>query len=154
PVGWGLSRDGVTCDIIADGIHLDRQVLQLLLKFKGQNRLTLISDAVAAAGMGDGDYKIWGETITVKDGRTSNPRGSIAGSVISMLDAVGVMRSVGASEIEAALISATNPARLLGIEKECGSIVEGKRADFVALDEQGRVVLTMIGGAIAFDARS
>jgi N-acetylglucosamine-6-phosphate deacetylase len=154
PVAWGLSRDGVTCDIIADGIHLDRHVLQLLLKLKGADRLMLISDAVAPAGMGDGDYKIWGETITVKDGRTSNSSGSIAGSVITMLDAVRIMRSVGASEVEAARMSASNSARLLGMDKDCGSIAEGKRADLVALDEQGRVVLTMIGGAIAFDDRS
>ncbi len=48
----------------------------------------LISDAIAAAGMGDGNYDIWGETISVKSGRTSNAKGSIAGSVITMLDAM------------------------------------------------------------------
>src|SRR6266550_5635542 len=67
PIAWGLARDEVTCDIIADGIHLDTRILQLLLKIKRAHRLTLISDAVAAAGKGDGEYKIWGETITVKE---------------------------------------------------------------------------------------
>ena len=153
PVGWGLSRDDVTCDMIADGIHLDTQTLRLLLKLKGPNRLSLISDAVAAAGMGDGEYEMWGDTITVKDGSTSNTRGAIAGSVITMLDAVRVMRSQGVSEINLAKMAATNPARLLGIEKACGSIEEGKRADLVALDAEGRAVLTLIGGAIVFDAR-
>ena len=146
PVGWGLSRDDVTCDFIADGIHLDPQILRLLLKLKGADRLSLISDAVAAAGMGDGNYEIWGETITVKDGRTSNARGAIAGSVIIMLDAVRRMLFVGASEVEVAKMAATNPARLLGIDQECGSIEEGKRADLVALDSSGNIVLTMIGG--------
>ncbi|HYN25811.1 MAG TPA: hypothetical protein VES69_12290, partial [Pyrinomonadaceae bacterium] len=61
PVGWGLSRDDVTCDLIADGIHLDPVVLKLLVKLKTSDRLTLISDAIAAAGQGDGEYKIWGE---------------------------------------------------------------------------------------------
>ncbi|MGH9930952.1 MAG: N-acetylglucosamine-6-phosphate deacetylase [Pyrinomonadaceae bacterium] len=148
PVGWGLSRDDVTCDFIADGIHLDPQVLRLLLKLKSAERLSLISDAVAAAGMGDGEYQIWGETITVKDGRTSNSRGAIAGSVITMLDAVRMMLSVGASEIEVAKMAATNPARLLGIDQDCGSIAEGKRADLVALDADRNVVFTMIGGKI------
>jgi N-acetylglucosamine-6-phosphate deacetylase len=154
PIGWGLARDEVTCDIIADGLHLDRETLRLLLKLKGPERLSLISDAIAAAGMGDGAYEIWGETITVKEGRTSNARGVIAGAVITMADAARMMLSVGASEIEVARMGATNPARLLGIDGECGSIEEGKRADLVAMDDDGRVVFTMIGGAVAFDGRA
>jgi len=153
PIGWGLSRDDVTCDFIADGIHLDRHMLRLLLKLKRADRLSLISDAVAAAGMGDGAYEIWGETITVRNGRTSNAHGTIAGSVITMLDAVRMMLSVGASELEVAKMAASNPARLLGIDQDCGSIEEGKRADLVALDVDGNVVLTMIAGSIVFDDR-
>ena len=153
PIAWGLSRDEVTCDVIADGIHLDRRMLQVLFKLKGAAGLMLISDAVAAAGLGDGDYQIWGETINVKDGRTRNAGGSIAGSVITMLDAVLTMKSLGVSEVDLARMASTNPAQLLGIENDCGSIEEGKRADLVALNEQGQVVLTMIGGAIVFDAR-
>ena len=152
PVGWGLSRDDVTCDLIADGIHLDPQVLRLLLNLKGADSLSLISDAVAAAGLGDGDYEIWGETITVKDGRTSNARGAIAGSVITMLDAVRMMLSVDASEIEVARMAATNPARLLGLDQDRGSIEEGKRADLVALDDAANVRFTIIGGQVAFEA--
>jgi N-acetylglucosamine-6-phosphate deacetylase len=151
PIGWGLSRDEVTCDFIADGVHLDREMLRLLLKLKSSDRLSLISDAVAAAGMGDGDFKIWGETITVKDGRTANARGSIAGSVITMLDAVRMMLSLGGSEVEVARMAASNPARLLGIEQECGSIEEGKRADLTALNAEGKVVLTLVGGQIVFE---
>jgi N-acetylglucosamine-6-phosphate deacetylase len=152
PVAWGLSRDDVTCDLIADGIHLDPHMLRLLLKLKGADRLLLISDAVAAAGMGDGDYEIWGETITVKGGRTSNSRGAIAGSVITMLDAVRVVRSLNVSEVEVARMAASNPARLLGIEQECGSIEEGKRGDLVALNDAGGVSLTIVGGRVAFQA--
>jgi N-acetylglucosamine-6-phosphate deacetylase len=108
----------------------------------------LISDAVIAAGLGDGDYKIWGETITVKNGRTSNEKGSIAGSVISMLDAVRMMKSQGASERELAQMASANPARLLGIDQDCGSVEEGKRADLVAMDQDGKVQLTIVGGQI------
>ena len=150
PVAWGLMRDDVTFDVIADGVHIDPFVLRLLLKLKGVNGVSFISDAIAAAGMGDGDYNIWGETITVKDGRTRNARGSIAGSVITMLDAARLMLSLGVSEVDVARMAATNPARLLGIDSDCGSIAEGKRADLVALDKTGRVRLTIIGGDIAF----
>ena len=146
PIAWGLSRDDVTFDMIADGIHLDPFMLRLLLKTKGTRMIALISDAIAAAGKGDGDYDIWGETISVKNGRTANAAGSIAGSVISMLDAVRLLRSLGVTYPDLALMSSLNPARLLNLDHECGSIEVGKRADLVALDADGEVKLTLIGG--------
>ena len=152
PIAWGLLRDDVTFDLIADGIHLDPFTLRLLMKIKGERRISLISDAIAAAGKGDGDYNIWGETITVKDGRTSNAAGSIAGSVITMLDAVRMMRSLDVSNVDVAAIAAANPAKLLGLDNVCGSIEIGKRADLVALDDAGNVKLTLIGGDVAFRA--
>jgi N-acetylglucosamine-6-phosphate deacetylase len=152
PVAWGLSRDDVTFDLIADGIHLDPFMLRLLIKIKGVAGISLISDAIAAAGKGDGDYQIWGETITVKNGRTANASGSIAGSVISMLDAVRLMHSLGVSYVDLAQMSSSNPARLLGLNHICGSIEAGKRADLVALDENHNVKLTIIAGDVAFKA--
>lgn len=135
PIAWGLSRDDVTVDLIADGIHLDPFMLRLLLKMKGVNGISLISDAIAATGKGDGDYEIWGETISVKNGRTANAKGSIAGSVISMLDAVRLLHSLGVSYVDLARLASLNPARLLGIDADCGSIEVGKRADLIALDQ-------------------
>jgi N-acetylglucosamine-6-phosphate deacetylase len=123
-------------------------MLRLLLKLKGAPGISLISDAIAAAGKGDGDYDIWGETINVKNGRTANAAGSIAGSVISMLDAVRLLRSLGVSYVELARMASSNPARLLGVDHECGSIEAGKRADLVALDPDGNINLTMIGGSL------
>jgi N-acetylglucosamine-6-phosphate deacetylase len=149
PVGWGLSRDDVTCDLIADGVHLDPLMLRLLLKVKSPARLALISDAITAAGLGDGDYHIWGETISVANGRTRNARGSIAGSVITMLDAVRMMLSLGTAEVDVARMAAMNPARLLRIDRDCGSIEEGKRADLVAIDREGNVRMTIVGGRFA-----
>jgi N-acetylglucosamine-6-phosphate deacetylase len=147
PVGWGLLNDEVTCDIIADGVHLDPSILKLILRNKTAERISLISDAVAPTGMGDGSYEIWGETIGVKNGRTQNAGGSIAGSVITMLDAVHTMLTLGGSECEVARMASLNPARLLGIDDECGSIQVGKRADLVALDGEGKVWMTMIDGS-------
>lgn len=152
PVGWGLMHDEVSCDLIADGIHLDPSILKLILRNKKAQRISLISDAVAATGLGDGEYEIWGEQITVKNGRTQNAKGSIAGSVITMLDAVRLMSKLGFSENDLALMSSLNPARLLGIDQDCGSIEAGKRADLVALDDNENVHLTIIGGQIAFSA--
>jgi N-acetylglucosamine-6-phosphate deacetylase len=149
PIAWGLSRDDVTCDVIADGVHLDPFMLRLLVKIKGVRGLALISDAIAAAGKGDGDYQIWGETISVKNSRTSNASGSIAGSVITMLDAVRTMHSLGVSYVDIAQMASTNPARVLGLHHEIGSITVGKRADLVALDSDGNVRLTIIAGTVS-----
>jgi N-acetylglucosamine-6-phosphate deacetylase len=149
-VGWGLIHDDVTCDIIADGIHIDRSILKLIVSSKNSGKVSLISDAIAAAGMGDGDYEIWGEKISVTHGRTQNARGSIAGSVINMFDAVRMMLSLGFSEPEVARMASLNPVKLIGLDQDRGSIEEGKRADLVAIDNEMNVRLTIIGGEVAF----
>lgn len=145
-VGWALTNPDVTFDIIADGIHVHPRMLDLACRTKSPDGVTLISDSVAPTGAGDGEFEIWGERITVAGGRTQNARGSIAGSVITMLDAVKRMRSLGFSWPEVSRMSSSNPARLLGIDGRYGSIEPGKRADLVALDDDGNVRFTIIGG--------
>ena len=151
PVDWGLLRDEVTCDVIADGVHIDPAILKLIFRNKSSERISLISDAIAAAGLGDGDYEIWGEKISVNNGRTKNARGSIAGSVITMLDAARLMLTLGITEPDVARMASLNPARLLGIDHDYGSLEEGKRADLVVLDEKLNVRLTIIGGQRAVE---
>ena len=104
PVGWGLLKDDVSVDLIADGVHSHPLMLGLVLRCKTTARVSLISDAVAPAGLGDGDYQVWGETIRVRDGRTSNERGTIAGSVATMLDAARMVSSLGLSETDVARV--------------------------------------------------
>ena len=145
-VGWGLMRDDVTCEIIADFVHVDPLALQVILRCKTPERVILVSDAVAPAGLGDGDHQLWGETISVGGGRTRNARGDLAGSVITIRDAVRNLLSIGVAAHDVGRMAATNPARLLGLEDECGSIREGLRADLVALDTEGRVTLALVGG--------
>jgi N-acetylglucosamine-6-phosphate deacetylase len=152
PIGWGLLRDEVTCDLIADGVHIDPILLQVIVRCKSAGRISLISDSIAPTGVGDGAYTVWGETIKVLQGRTSNERGSIAGSVITMLDAVRMMLSLNFPVTDVARMAAFNPAQLIGKDQECGSITEGKRADLVALDDQGNVRLTLVGGQVAFNS--
>jgi N-acetylglucosamine-6-phosphate deacetylase len=144
-VGWGLANRGVTFDIIADGIHVDPRIVEIACRSKSPDRVTLISDSVAPTGLGDGDFELWGETISVKRGRTRNERGSIAGSVVTLLDCVRTMRDLGFSHADVARMASTNPAALLGLSDR-GSIEIGKRADLVAFDEKGELAFTMIGG--------
>ncbi len=147
-VGWALTKDDTTFDIIADGVHVAPRVLRFGVESKGADKVALISDSVAPTGLGDGDYELWGEKISVVNGKTQNERGSIAGSVITMLDAVSQMQTLGFSAADVSKMASANPAKLLGIEKTHGTIEIGKRADLVALDEKGNVRLTIIGGKI------
>ena len=149
-VGWGLINENATFDIIADGVHVAPEMLKFAVRSKSTEKVSLISDAVLPTGLGDGDYEIWDEKVSVAGGKTRNERGSIAGSVITMLDAVRRMLSLGFSEREVSNMASANPARLLGIENAYGSIETGKRADLVALDGQGNVQLVLIGGNVAF----
>jgi len=148
--GWGLANRDVTFDIIADGVHVDPTVLELVCRTKSVDKVSLISDSVAPTGLGDGEFEIWGETVSVTDRRTRNERGRIAGSVITMRDAVKKMLGVGFSIEEVSLMASRNPAALLKLESTIGSIEVGKRADLILLDNDGNLRLTMIGGRIAF----
>lgn len=148
--GWALTKDEMFCEIIADGIHVHPKMLRFARQNKPSDKLILVSDSVSPTGLGDGNFEIWGEKVSVVNGKTQNERGSIAGSVITMLDALKMMLSLGSSPIEASKMASMNPAKLLGIENEYGSIEVGKRADLVILDEQGNVKLSLVNGSIAF----
>jgi N-acetylglucosamine-6-phosphate deacetylase len=144
--GWALSNPEVTFDIIADGIHVHPQMVKLACRAKTPERTLLISDSVAPTGLGDGEFDVWGERISVVGGRTRNERGSIAGSVITMREAVKNTLALGFTPAEVASMASTNPARLLGLESNRGTLDVGKRADIVGIDEGGEIKLVMIGG--------
>ena len=108
----------------------------------------MISDSVAPTGLGDGEFTIWGETVTVEGRRTRNARGSIAGSVITMHDAIKQMTSIGFSLPEVSQMASVNPAKLLGLGQTHGSVDLGKRADLVLVDRNGDLRLTMISGKV------
>lgn len=146
--GWALTKEGVTFDIIADGIHVDPRMIEFACRTRGISNSILISDSVAPTGLGDGTFDLWGEKISVENGRTRNERGSIAGSVITMADAVGMARSLDFSDAEIAEMASYNPARLLGLDDARGEIAVGKRADMVAFDQNGEIVWTMVGGRL------
>lgn len=144
-VGWGLSKTDVTFDIIADGVHVDPRVVAMACRAKSSDKVSIISDSIAPTGLGDGEFEVWGGRISVVDGRTRNEKGSIAGSVSTMLEAVKLMMSLDFSIEDIGKMTSTNAARLLGLEDR-GMIEAGKRADLVALDADGNLAFTMIGG--------
>lgn len=145
-VGWALANKDVTFDIIADGIHVHPKMLEFAVKNKTAEKVTLISDSVLPTGLGDGEFEIWGEKISVRKGKTQNRSGTIAGSVITMLDAFKLMRSNGFGLADVSRMSSLNPARVLKLDEERGSISEGKRADLILLDEKENLIECFIGG--------
>jgi N-acetylglucosamine-6-phosphate deacetylase len=149
--GWALTKDEISCEIIADGVHVAPPMLRFAHKNKSAGKLALVSDSIAPTGLGDGDFEMWNEKISVVDGKTRNERGSIAGSVITMLDAVKMMLSLGLSEMEVSRMASANPARVLRRGKTHGAIKIGARADLVALDAAGNVRFSMVGGKVAFN---
>ena len=144
--GWALTTAGVTFDIIADGLHVNPKMLDMACRAKSPDNVLLISDSVAPTGLGDGTFALWGENISVTNGRTQNERGSIAGSVITMHDAVRRMLSLGFSTSEVERMASINPAKLLSLDAEMGSAEPGKRADLVILDDNNDIVHVLVGG--------
>ena len=144
--GWALTRKDVTFDIIADGIHVDPRMVEFACRAKSPERVSLISDSVAPTGLGDGSFELWGENISVANGRTQNERGSIAGSVITMLDAVKMAASLGFSTAEIAMMASRNPTRLIGMPGQFGHITAGTRGDLVVLDAEMNVAAAFVAG--------
>lgn len=114
PVGWGLLRDGVTVDVIADLHHLSPEMLSLVRRCKGPDGFALISDAAPCAGRPDGRYDVWGETLTVSAGTVRNASGGLAGSVALLDECVARMAACGAATSDEARHAASRtPLRLL-----------------------------------------
>ncbi|HXG68235.1 MAG TPA: N-acetylglucosamine-6-phosphate deacetylase [Blastocatellia bacterium] len=154
-VGWSLVRRDVTVDCIADFQHVHPLMLRLIYQTKGADRMALISDAIMAAGLGDGEFEIWGDKIAVRDGITAlmegPAKGTIAGSVIAMRQALANVVSLGVPVEQAARMAALTPAHSAGIAGEYGSIAPGKRADLIAFDEDFSLKLAVVGGRIGLN---
>ncbi|MCO6510311.1 MAG: N-acetylglucosamine-6-phosphate deacetylase [Aridibacter famidurans] len=149
--GWGLAKEGVSFDIIADGHHVHPSLLAAVTRARGIDNVVLISDSISAAGLGEGEFAVWGKKITVSEGIATDALGTISGSVISMRDAFNLMFRKGFSFDEASAMASLNPAGLLGIDRETSSLEVNKTADLAAWRE-GEVVLTVIGGKVVHNA--
>ena len=143
-VGAALAQPGVTAELIADGLHVDPGLWPILWKVLGQ-RLLLVSDAMPAAGLGDGRYRLGSMAVSVAGGRATTESGSLAGSTISLADAVVNLVAAGLPLPRAIAAATLTPARLLG-RPDLGRFRVGARADLVVLDRAGRVERTMIDG--------
>jgi len=150
-----LVLDGIMAEIIADGRHAHPILIRLALKTKGFGRLCLVTDAMRAAGMPDGTYKlgsnIYGSEVVVKDGISyTRDMNSFASTTISMIDAVRFMRSIGYPMKQVLLMASSIPAKLLGVSNRKGFIESGFDGDLVVLDRKLRVLLTIVRGRVVY----
>ena len=152
-----LAHDGLLASIIVDGHHLPPAVVKCFYRAKEQQRLILISDAIQAAGLPAGTYSLMGKAVEVREDGFVSLVGTpyLAGSVLKLCDAVGnVMEFAGASFADAIVMATANPARLLGVERERGSLRVGALADVTVWRAEGgryRLVQTIAGGEVGYE---
>jgi N-acetylglucosamine-6-phosphate deacetylase len=155
-----LDRDEVTCEVIADGVHLHDITVRLAARLAGPARLVLVSDAMAAAGMPDGSYRLGSKRVTVTGGvarlladpspaADASPAvdpSPLAGSTATLADVVRHAIAAGLPVPAAAAAASTIPARILGIGDRTGALRPGLAADLVVCDEDFRPRAVMYEG--------
>jgi N-acetylglucosamine-6-phosphate deacetylase len=143
-------------EIIADGVHLPPPLLKLVYKIKGADRTALITDAMRAAGMPEGESILGslanGLRVIVEDGVAKLPdRTAFAGSVATMNRLVRNMVQMADVPLpEAVRMASTTPARIMGVDNRKGSLAPGKDADVVIFDDQFTIQSTIVGGKIVY----
>jgi len=146
-VGAALDDPDSWCGVIVDGHHVDAASLRVALKAKPRGKIFLVTDAMPPVGAADPSYVLNGETITVRDGMCQTASGTLAGSALSMIDAVrNTIDMLGVPLDEAARMASTYPADFLGLGATHGRIGAGCRAAFTVVDPQLRVTETWIDG--------
>jgi N-acetylglucosamine-6-phosphate deacetylase len=149
--------DGMDVEIIADGVHLPAALLQLVYKIKGAGRTALITDAMRAAGMPEGDSVLGnihhGLKVIVEDGVAKLPdRSAFAGSVATADRLVRTMiREAGVPLTEAIRMITATPASILGLSGSKGELSPGKDADVIIFDEDIQIHATIIKGELVYE---
>lgn len=146
-LGEVLTDNRISADVIADGIHVDPTVVDLLFRAKGIEKFVLITDAISATGMPDGRYLLGTLEVELKDGRCVR-NGNLAGSALTMDRAVrNLMKFAGLDLQRAVRAASLNPAKVAGMPKK-GMIEPGADADFVVLTPSGEIRASVVKGVV------
>lgn len=154
---YGYYQDGIDLEIIADGVHVPQDLLKLILKLRGTDRICLVTDSMRAAGMPEGPSILGplsdGQEVIVEDGVAKlMDRSAFAGSVATADRLVRTMVNLAGCSIEDAVKMITrNPARVMGISDRKGSLGVSKDADIVIFDENINIRYTVIEGRIIYN---
>lgn len=150
-VGASFLLDQLKAEIIADGIHIDPAMLAIIYQNVGSDRLILITDAMRAKGLPDGDYELGGQPVKVAEGRAVLEDGTLAGSILNMIDgAKHLLQIQGVTLSDIVKMASVNPAKQIGVFERKGSIATGKDADLLLVDDQLNIHYTLCQGKIAY----
>ncbi len=152
-VGAILLNDKVSAELIVDGHHCHDAAVLTALKLKGKDKLILVTDAMRGKCCQTENeiFDLGGQIVKVSQGAARLDNGVLAGSVLTMQQAViNMMQKTSVSLREIINMTSFNPAKILGIQQQTGSIASGKDADFVILDENLAVVMTVAQGNIIY----
>ncbi|MCL5263250.1 MAG: N-acetylglucosamine-6-phosphate deacetylase [Acidobacteria bacterium] len=147
-VGEVLTNDGLFAELICDGLHVEPTAVRIYWKMKGRERGILITDAMSAAGMPDGPYKLGELDVRVEGGVCLIEENTLAGSTLTLDTGLRNFAAfTGAALAEVMPLATRNPARMLGLDDKIGDIAAGRSADFVILSPERTVIQTFLRGA-------
>jgi N-acetylglucosamine-6-phosphate deacetylase len=145
-----LLSSRVPCGLIVDGIHAHTAAVATAYRAKGVHGIALVTDAMAALGMGVGAYKLGDRAVIVNENSARLHDGTLAGSILKMDGAIrNMIAFTGCSLADAVTMASATPARILGLENK-GRIEAGCDADIVILDKNLRVQMTIARGEIVY----
>lgn len=144
-LGCALDDERVECELICDLYHVSAPAIRLVLRSKGVDKVTMISDCSKFCGVGDGEYDIAGRTIYVRDGLCQLADGTICGSSRCLSDGARNMFHLGFAPEEIAVMACVNPARACGCSDR-GELGIGYRADVVVFDQDFQVKAVFLAG--------
>lgn len=143
-----LETPGVICELIADGVHVTRDLLREAFEAKGWNEIALVSDATAGTGLAEGrGFSLGGLECRIQEGIPRTGEGKLAGAAAPLRQGVRIMSElVGVPLVEAVAMASLVPAGLIGLESELGSLENGKRADLIRFSPDWEIRGVWIGG--------
>lgn len=149
-VGAALTTN-VYSELIADTIHINKDLFQFILNNKGKERLILITDSIEAGGLEDGNYSLGGQKVIVKGNEARLENGALAGSVLPLNKMVfNFLDNTNLKVNEAINLASLNPATSLGINDKKGSLEIGKDADIAVFDENLDCKMTLCLGEVVY----
>jgi len=146
-LGVVLDRPDLFAEIICDGLHVNPTVVRMFWREKGADRTILVTDAMSATGMPDGNYKLGELDVRVKDGKCIIGEDTLAGSTLTMDRAVrNFIEFTGADLSKVIPLASRNPAKMAGFDTQIGALEAGRDADITVLSPKGEVMDTILCG--------
>jgi len=150
-----IFRSDITCELIADTIHVHPAIFKILIDIKHKDKMVLVTDSMRAGCMKAGNYELGGQKVYVKNGAAKLQDGTLAGSVLTLNKAVKNMLDYSDLKInEAVAMASLIPAKVINIDNKKGSLELKKDADIVIFDENIDVFYTIVEGKIVFEAQN